>query len=488
LSRLKGIGCVTAVLCLALASTVAESRTDPAAQPTRAVAASPADQQNVPRRAIVPPVINCDALTRPAPDGTPPPDFTTVPEAPTTLISSFVVPAAATTPEYCDVKGYISPQVHFQLKLPTATYQGRYLQQGCGGYCGAIPAMTFPACDVALGGDFAMAATNDGHSGPGGAWALHDQQLRIDYGYRAVHVLSIAAKAIITRFYGTAPRYSYFNGCSDGGREGMLEAERYPADFDGIVAGALEIYAMPLNAELQTWNARVNTDARRRPSLTPDRIPALHDAVLAACDGLDGLVDGQIDDPRACTFDPASIQCPPGVDRPDCLSVAQVEAARKLYSGPVDETGQRLYPSGLTYGSESAWPGFVIAAPGARQGLVWSLSDAMLRFQIRPVGEMGPTPEQWQFTSAEFDSLREQGSLQNATQANLSAPFVIAAANCSCITAGPTRRSHPSARWPTTRPSRTAWAACRACSSSRVCTWCRACSTAAAGTARTTST
>jgi hypothetical protein len=147
---------------------------------------SPVEQQQVPQSATVPAVMSCEALTRPAADGAPPPDFTTLPEAATTLISSTVVAATANAPEYCDVRGYISPQVQFQLKLPTQTYQGRYLQQGCGGYCGAIPETTFPSCDVALGGDFAMAATDDGHSGPGGTWALMDQQLRIDYGYRAV--------------------------------------------------------------------------------------------------------------------------------------------------------------------------------------------------------------------------------------------------------------------------------------------------------------
>lgn len=375
----------------------------------------------VEQAAIVLPVMSCEALTHAAADGGPPPDFTTVPDAVTTLTSSTVVAETATSPELCDVTGYISPQIHFELKLPTRTYQGRYLQQGCGGYCGAIPTTTFPSCDAALGGDFAMAATDDGHAGPGGAWALQDEQLRIDYGYRAVHVLSIASKAILTRFYGAPPAHAYFNGCSDGGREAMMEAQRFPADFDGIVAGAIESYALPLNAELQTWEARVNTDSAGQPILTADKIPALHAAVLAACDAVDGLTDGQIDDPRRCTFDPGSIACPTGSDRPDCLTPAQVDATRALYSGPVDETGRRLYPSGQMLGAESAWPGFVIPAQGSRLSPIRAYSDAMVRFQIRPVGQMGPTPEQWQFSSAAFDSLREMGSLQNSTQADLSA-------------------------------------------------------------------
>src|SRR5262249_20057891 len=125
-------------------------------------------------------------------------------------------------------------------------------------------------------------------SGADGLWALNDEQLRIDYGYRAVHVVSIAAKAILAAYYGVGPQHSYFNGCSDGGREALMEDQRFPADFDGIVAGAPEIYAMPLNAEEQAWNAIANLGADGGPILTADKLPALHAAVLAACDFKEG--------------------------------------------------------------------------------------------------------------------------------------------------------------------------------------------------------
>jgi hypothetical protein len=125
-----------------------------------------------------------------------------------------VVAATTTAPAYCDVHGYVAGQVHFELKLPTATWQGRYLQSGCVGYCGS-PA--FPACDAQLGGDFALAATDDGHTSGGpfdALWGAGDEQLHIDFGYRAVHVTTLAARSIIAAFYGMPPRHSYFTGCS----------------------------------------------------------------------------------------------------------------------------------------------------------------------------------------------------------------------------------------------------------------------------------
>ena len=168
------------------------------------------------------------------------PDFQDIPEAPTRITAATVVAATATQPEYCDVRGYVQSQIKFQLKLPTKTWQGRYLQFGCGGFCGTITPTTFPACRTELGGDFAIASTNDGHDAAGtdALWAGQTEQPRIDFGYRAVHVVAVAAKAIQAAYYGRAPLKSYFQGCSDGGREGLMEAQRYPDDFDGIVAGA----------------------------------------------------------------------------------------------------------------------------------------------------------------------------------------------------------------------------------------------------------
>jgi hypothetical protein len=371
----------------------------------------------------VAPRLDCAALT---PIGTAPrpgvADFTRIPGAPTRVTSATLVAATAATPEFCDVRGYVAPQVQFDLKLPTKTWQGRYLQSGCGGFCGAVGSPSFPTCDLQPGGDFAVAATDDGHvaGGTDGLWGVNDQQLRVDFGSQAPHVLSLAAKAIVKAFYGVGPRFSYFQGCSDGGREALIEAQRFPGDFNGIVAGAPANIWAPLLAESLAWNARANMDANGNQVLTASKLPALHDAVIKACDGLDGLVDGQIDDPRACRFDPASMRCPSGVDQPTCLSPAQVETVRKLYAGPTDSAGRRLYPGGEPFGSELAWVPWVVTPPGF-QSLDSGFSDSYLKFLGFPIGQPASSLADFQFTVAEFDRLRAAGQLYNATNADLTA-------------------------------------------------------------------
>jgi feruloyl esterase len=362
------------------------------------------------------------------------PTLVTIPGNPTSIDSATDVPAAGGNPEYCDLKGLIAPQTHFEIKLPVSTWQGRYLQNGCGGYCGVITNQNFPSCDAQLGGDFAMATDDEGHttsSGLGGAglFAFNSQKLRNEYGYESEHSLSVVAKAIIADFYGVAPRYSYYDGCSDGGREAMEMAERYPTDFNGIIAGAPEIIAGPLNAELQTWDYRVNTDSQGNAILTSDKLPALHAAVIAACAGDDGTNDGIITDPRNCHFDPASIQCPAGVDNTSCLTPAQVTVADDIYQGPVDPQGRHLYPGGLPMGSELAWAGFQIPVTPAAGGPVSSQASAVygglslpyLRFQLYPPGQLGPDPSQWSFTDEGFRSLFPAANTYDAMDTNLSA-------------------------------------------------------------------
>lgn len=331
-----------------------------------------------------------------------------------------MVAATASAPEFCDVKGYVAPQVQFELKLPTKTWQGRYLQNGCGGFCGSLGATTFPSCDLQPGGDFAVSATNDGHSAAGfdALWAATDEQIRVDLGSRAVHVVALASKAIITAFYGVAPRHSYFSGCSDGGREGLQEAQRFPADFDGIIAGAPANIWGPLNGEFQPWLAAINTDRSGSPILTPDKLPALHSAALAACDGKDGLVDGQIDDPRACSFDPASIQCPDQTDGPACLTPAQVEVARRAYSGPVDARGRHLYPGGEPVGSELAWAGWFVTPAGV-PSVALLIGDDYLKYSAFPIGRPASSVNDWKFDVAGFERLRAEGGVFNATSADL---------------------------------------------------------------------
>jgi pimeloyl-ACP methyl ester carboxylesterase len=363
------------------------------------------------------------------------------PQYPTAITSTTVVPASpgnTTTPanpEYCDVKGMIAPQTHFDLQLPVNTWQGRYLQNGCGGYCGAVSSQTFPSCDATLGGDFAMATDDEGHvsaNGIGGALALggaglfafNDQKLRDEYGYQSEQALYVIAKKIITYFYGVPPNYNYYDGCSDGGREAMEMAERYPDDFNGIIAGAPEIIAGPLNAEFQTWQYRVNTDANGNAILTAAQLPTLHQFVMNACQGDDGVPgDGIITDPRSCHPDLSKLVCI-GTNTSNCLTAAQVEVAEKIYQGPEDPRGRHLYPGGLPYGSELSWAFFVVPlAPGpSTNALVYlGLSQPYLRYQLLEPGRLGPDPSQWQFNDQGFRAMFPAADTFDAMSTDLSA-------------------------------------------------------------------
>ncbi|MET9002185.1 tannase/feruloyl esterase family alpha/beta hydrolase [Amycolatopsis sp. NPDC004169] len=351
----------------------------------------------------------------------------TLPGAPTHVTSAAVVAATASDPEYCDVAGYVEPAVRFELRLPTRTYAGRYLQYGCGGFCGLVNPPAFADCGLPHGGDFAVAATDDGHVGKtpavvdDGSWGAHDQAARDDFEFRAPHVVSRASKAIIQAFYGAPPRKSYFSGCSDGGREGLLLAQRYPADFDGIDVGAPANYWGPLLGVYQTWLARADNAADGSPILTAAKLPALHEAVLAACDRLDGLADGQLDDPRACSFDPATLTCT-GAETPSCLTPAQVAVVRKLYSPPTDGRGTLLYPGGQEPGSELSWAGWIIATPETGgSAFARNLADNYLRYLGYPIGAPASTVDTFAFTKAEFDRLTPVGVRYDAMSLDLSA-------------------------------------------------------------------
>jgi hypothetical protein len=280
-------------------------------------------------------------------------DFTHIAEAPSAILSAAVVPAAGGTPEYCDVKGYVIPQIQFELRLPTHSWNGRYFQVGCGGYCGVI---NIQNCTDVLDQNFAVAADNMGHVGDvlhEPIWA-QDEDLRRDYGHRSTHATAVIAKAVVERFYGAKPAWSYFRGCSTGGREGLTEAAWAPDDFDGIVAGD-PAFAGRLGAIANTWDAQHLLRADGSAVIPKDKLMVLHRAILDACDGLDGLKDGIIADPRACHFKVENLECKGGGEGPDCLSAEQVAAAKAVYDGPRNSKGERLYPGGSMFGAEASW-------------------------------------------------------------------------------------------------------------------------------------
>lgn len=342
----------------------------------------------------------------------------------THLTFAAVVAEAGKRP-YCRVGGYIAPQIHFALLLPTQGWNQRYLQNGCGGYCGTLasPDNVYAAagCAPVAAGEFARAATDGGHTAPfdEGMWAVDNPQAQVDLGYRAAHEVAAASKRIIAAFYGQRPRYSYFTGCSDGGREALMEAQRYPDDFDGIVAGAPANIWSSLNGIFQPWVIGSNKAEGGGYIITPEKIPALHRAALDVCDRVDGLEDELIADPRACAFDPGVIECPAGQDRADCLTAAQVAAARRIYSAPAGPDGRALYPGTMPVGSEGFWAGGLTAPAGQRA--IAEGYASYRRYLDRDVA-VDSDMTRWTIDAEELAALRSGvGTIYDSTDPDLSA-------------------------------------------------------------------
>ncbi|WP_269809766.1 tannase/feruloyl esterase family alpha/beta hydrolase [Kineosporia rhizophila] len=279
---------------------------------------------------------------------------------------SAAVVTTGTAAPYCEVRGTIAPASTIVLRLPVNGWTQRYVQTGCGGLCGSanINFTQASTCPPVRDGTVASATTDMGHQGqPDGSWALANPQAQIDFAYRSVHLTSVVAKAVITRFYHHKIAYSYFTGCSDGGREALMEAQRFPDDFDGIAAGAPANNMAVQNTYHHAWNVVANLDADGKYILLAGKLPLIHTAVLATCDAIDGVKDGVIDDPRRCAFDPSSIVCRDGQDPSGCLSKAEANVVRRLHDGATDAKGRRLEPAvGHEWGSELEWTLFVPAA------------------------------------------------------------------------------------------------------------------------------
>ena len=335
---------------------------------------------------------------------------------------------------FCDVKGYISPVTQFEALLPLETWRGNYLQQGCGGLCGHVdvdlkdPSRTSgyqaPYAPLA-NGEMVVAADDQGHETPTngeGLWARHDPQLRLVFGYLSEHQLARTAKAIVRAFYGRDPAYSYFSGVSDGGHEALVLAQRYPEDFNGILAGAPANNWAPLLGLFQPWAAAANRNAEGKQILTVEKLPALHAAVMAACADAHGVIQ----DPRACAFDPASIRCANSVDGPNCLTDEQVKVVREEYRGPHDAQGHNLFDGGEPYGSELAWSFWLVMpasdanAPGdtyaAALGVNY-LNDMAFWTNPAPSFTLGSVP----FTAELHHALQEVGGIYGATSPDLEA-------------------------------------------------------------------
>jgi feruloyl esterase len=284
--------------------------------------------------------------------------FAQIPDAPTALMKAEVIPAQRDVPEYCRVDGVVAPAINFELSMPTVTWNGKFMHYGCGGACGILYR---PQLEEPLARGYAVVASDMGHAAAPNVALYRYAGLQdvIDFGFRATHVVTLAAKEVIDAYYGHPARLSYYMGCSTGGVQGVIEAQRYPYDFNGILVGAPAYESGPSFLE---WNARANLDAKGDPILSVSKLPMIRKAVLADCDKLDGLEDGLIQNPLKCHWDPGRIACGAARDAATCLTAPEIAVVRKIYSGPTDSAGHSLSygAAGMSRGSEYLWsPSFI---------------------------------------------------------------------------------------------------------------------------------
>src|SRR6185503_21161832 len=288
-------------------------------------------------------------------------------------------------PAHCRVQVVLKPSsdshIEMEVWLPAENWNGKFQAVGNGGWAGTIsyPALasalqegyeagtiSYPALASALQEGYAAASNDTGHKGGNALFAIGHPEKLTDFAYRAVHEMVVQSKSIISSYYGRAARLSYWNGCSTGGRQGLMSAQKYPDDFDAILAGAPANYQTHLHA----WDLSVAVPVVKDSSaaIPATKLAMINRAALNACDARDGVTDGLINDPRTCSFDVAKLQCKAG-DTEDCLTAPQVAAAKRAYSAAKTANGELVFP-GKDPGSETGWGGFVGGqqAPGVSVG------------------------------------------------------------------------------------------------------------------------
>jgi feruloyl esterase len=270
----------------------------------------------------------------------------------TNMISATEVAAAEDLPGYCRVLGYVRPAINFEVRMPTEGWNGKFYMAGCGGFCGSLASDApgfINAINYALKRGYAVATTDGGHWGASssdGRWALADPVAEVDWGWRAVEETTRVARAITEAYYAAAPEYSYFQGCSTGGRQANMVALRTPDAYDGIISGAPALDYPGLVGSAFAWIAQANTGPEGEAILKPEDAAVVADAVVSACDAADGVEDGIVD-PAACDFDPATLE--------EELGAEKVAVLEKWYSEAETSAGEELYPAAVPVGSEPYW-------------------------------------------------------------------------------------------------------------------------------------
>ena len=282
---------------------------------------------------------------------------------------SFTPPAAkpiAGLPAFCRVAGVIRPsadsQIGFEVWLPAAGWNGKLQGVGNGGFAGEI---SYDGLASAIGRGYAAASTDTGHKGVGidASWALGHPEKIVDFGHRAIHEMTVKAKAVVEAFYAEAPQRSYFASCSNGGRQALMEAQRHPADYDGIVSIAPAANWTGFMAGF-VWNAQALGEPGAH--IPAAKLPAIERAVIAACDARDGVRDGVLASPATCAFAPRALVCK-GPDSDDCLTAPQADALAKIYAGPRGRDGKAL-ARGFPPGAETGPGGWRLWITGETPG------------------------------------------------------------------------------------------------------------------------
>jgi hypothetical protein len=324
-------------------------------------------------------------------------------------------------PAFCritaDAKPTADSDIKIEVWMPASGWNGKFRGQGNGGFAGEIDYRTL---GLAVAQGYASAATDTGHAAEGtnATWALGHPEKIIDFAYRAIHEMTVIGKATVKAFYGDAPQHAYFANCSNGGRQALMEAQRYPADYDGILAGAPANYWTHLLASA-LYDAQTTT-LDPASYIPTSKIPMIAKAVNAACDGKDGVTDGILNDPRQCHFDPAILLCKAG-DSNACLTKPQVTALEKLYEGAHDSEKRELFP-GFLPGGEDGTGGWAlwITGTGPGQSLLFAFGKGFFSDMVYDQAD-------WDYKKANLDEAvaaadKKFAAVLNATESNLK-PF-----------------------------------------------------------------
>lgn len=321
--------------------------------------------------------------------------------------------AAATPAPHCKVDGVIGKEIKFSVWLPDA-WNGKFVMGGQGGFAGAVDnqAMTLGA----LQKGYATAATDTGHAAQGadGSWALGEMERIVNYGHLAIHRTTTTAKAAVNARYGRQPEKSYFAGCSNGGRQALMSAQRYPDDFDAIVAGApaLDFIGIAASFTEITRLAYPNPSDLSKPLLSKGDREALGKAVLAQCDAADGLTDGVMTNPNACNFNPRTIACKGG-NRDGCLSSAEIAVVEAVVKGPTRQG--KAYHVGFPWGGEQFDGGWGTWLMGSNNAIAPGVPSLAYGFGVGLMRYFVHQDASWDYRKLDLPNLARDSSLMQAT-------------------------------------------------------------------------